>query len=347
MPEVMVDIFNDDAFSTIELTAAINAVDHIPGRAGEVAFAGVGEGVATLAVAIEQKDEALALIQTSARGAPADQVAGDKAVLKSVDIPQIKLEATIPIGAVQSVRQFGSTSAVVGPQSVINQRFAKMAGRHDLTLEYHRLGALEGAILDADGTTLINLFTLFGVAQESAVDFSDVFSDVETEGAPGVRSKCHDIARAMKRNLKGMWPNGANIWAFCGDDFFDALTESARVLKAYDGYEAAERRLGESYAHGVFYHGGIYWENYRGTDDNSTVAITAKDARLFPVGIPGLYAEYYAPADFLETANTIGLPRYAKIAPDGRFNRAVYLHTQQNPLPLCLRPKVLMRAYIS
>jgi len=50
---------------------------------------------------------------------------------------------------------------------------------------------------------------------------------------------------------------------------------------------------------------------------------------------------YNAPADFVETANTIGLPRYAKQAVDQQFARWVMLHVQSNPLPICTRPQVL------
>jgi hypothetical protein len=50
-----------------------------------------------------------------------------------------------------------------------------------------------------------------------------------------------------------------------------------------------------------------------------------------------------APADFVETANTIGLPRYAKQAADQQFARWVMLHVQSNPLPICTRPRVLLK----
>jgi hypothetical protein len=46
---------------------------------------------------------------------------------------------------------------------------------------------------------------------------------------------------------------------------------------------------------------------------------------------PGLFHQYNAPADFVETANTIGLPRYAKQAVDQQFARWVRLHVQCNP----------------
>jgi hypothetical protein len=70
----------------------------------------------------------------------------------------------------------------------------------------------------------------------------------------------------------------------------------------------------------------------------------ASKAYFFPVGVPGLFRQYNAPADFVETANTVGLPRYAKQAVDQQFARWVMLHVQSNPLPICTRPRVLIKA---
>ena len=105
-----IDIFNDDSFSEIQMTAAINEIDHVPGRAGELVFAGVGQGVDTLSVAIERIGEALTLIPTSTRGGPAPKERTDKRDLLSFDIPQIKLEDTIQASAVQNVREFGTSN---------------------------------------------------------------------------------------------------------------------------------------------------------------------------------------------------------------------------------------------
>jgi len=332
------DIFNDDAFSLVSLTAAINNLDFVPGRIGELAFAGVAEGVNSLTVSIEQRGQGLTLVQTSPRGGPAPKEVQDKGNIRPVSIPQIKIEDTIGAHQIQGVREFGSTDQLRGVTAVVNGQLQKMARRLDLTLEYHRLGAVQGVILDADGSTLTNLFTLFGVSQEAEVDFALSTSTTD------VRGKCAGVIRTMKRNAKTVIPATAKVWALCSDDFFDALISHANVKGVYDGYAAAERRLGESYVHGVFEFGGIFFENYQGTDDNSTVAIAAAKAKFFWTGVPGLFAEYYAPADFMETVNTVGLPRYAKIAPDPKFNRFVDLHTQTNPLPLCLRPRTLMKA---
>ena len=49
-------------------------------------------------------------------------------------------------------------------------------------------------------------------------------------------------------------------------------------------------------------------------------------------------------ADFVETAETIGLPRYAKQAVDQQFARWVMVHVQSNLLPICTRPRVLLKS---
>jgi hypothetical protein len=346
------EIFNDDAFSLIALTAAINNIDHVPGRAGELCFVGAGEGVATTTVSIESKSEALTLIQTSQRGAPAPKEKSDKANLRSVNIPQIKLEDTIGAHQIQGVRQFGSTDALVGAQDVVNGRMAKMSSRHDLTIENHRLGALKGLIKDADGSTLTNLFELFSITNDNtaagggATDASPkIFEfdmDSPSAGSEDIRVQNMEVIRWIKRHAKLIIPGGARFHALCSDGFFDKLISRDDVKAVYENTGEQQVRLGKNFEFGMFEFGGIIFENYQGTDDNSTVAIADGEARVFMTGVPGLYAEYFAPADFFETANTIGLPRYAKIAPDVRFNQYVELHTQQNPLPLCLRPQTLV-----
>lgn len=346
------EIFNDDAFSLVAMTAAINNIDHVPGRAGQLAFAGVGEGVATTSVAIESKDEALTLIQTSLRGAPAPKEKSDKAKLRNVNIPQVKLEDTIGAHQIQGVRQFGSTDALVGAQDVVNTQMGKMSRRHDLTIENLRLGALRGLIKDADGSTLQNLFTLFEITNDNSGDGGGatdaapkVFSydlDSPSSDSDDIRIKNMAVIRWIKRHAKTIIPGGAGYHAFCSDSFFDALISREDVKRVYENSAEQQIRLGKNYEFGIFEFGGVVYENYQGTDDGTTVTIADGTASVFPVGIPGLYAEYFAPADFMETVNTIGLPRYAKVAPDLRFNQFVEVHTQQNPLPLCLRPNTLV-----
>jgi hypothetical protein len=351
------DPFNDEKFSMSSLTAAINEIPHVPGRAGELVFTaeGVFKGVETVKVAIERMhDEGLTLIPTTTRTAPAPKEdVTRKRDLIDFEIPQIKLEDTIRSDSIQDVRMFGTENQLIGPEYVVNQQMQKMVLRHDLTLEHHRLGALMGQILDADGSVLTDLFATFGILNDDGFAEPQTFPHfLDSPGlgaADAIRIKCQNIARRMERKAKmGSLPNTALIWAFCGDDFFDTLISHPSVKEVWDGFGSAEAilRRGGNYAFGVFEFGGILWENYRGTDDQETVAIADDEARIFLTGVPGLYAEYFAPADFLDTVNTPGLRRYARLARDKQFNRWIEIHTQQNPLPLCLRPQTLMRATI-
>ena len=77
-------------------------------------------------------------------------------------------------------------------------------------------------------------------------------------------------------------------------------------------------------------------------DGNVRRFIAANEGHAFPMGTVETFATYFAPADFNETANTLGRPLYAKQEPR-KFERGTDLHTQANPLPMCHRPAVLVK----
>jgi len=61
-----------------------------------------------------------------------------------------------------------------------------------------------------------------------------------------------------------------------------------------------------------------------------------------------IFQTAFAPADFLEAVNTVGLPIYVKQAPDpSGLNRFVRLHSQSNPLALNTRPRAVVKLTIS
>jgi hypothetical protein len=344
------DIFNNDAFSLATLTAVINEEQHVPGKAGDLVFAGLGEGVSTTEIAFEIDTETLSLVPTSARGGPAPKNTQDKRKVIGVSIPHIKLEESIGAHQIQNVREFGSMSNLRGARGVIDKQIRKETRRMDLTLENLRLGALSGLVKDSDGSTLLNLFTLFNKS-ETSVDFNVAFT-----GTPDVRfNQLQILLQQLKREMfraLGADVTSARIYCLAGDNFFDKIVGNSNVKGIWDGWAMAEQRLASNYAWGDYLFGDVVFNNYRGTNDQTresagTVGIDPDEARFFFTGIPGLYEEYYAPADFMETVNTLGLPRYAKIAPADPFNRAVALHTQMNPLPVCLKPATLFKGTTS
>jgi hypothetical protein len=330
------DIFLGSAFSMVALTDAINKMPFVPGRIGQLGLFRE-QGVSTTAVMIEEREGALTLVETTSRGAPAVQHVPNKRKARSLTVPHVALEDTILADEVQNVRAFGSENQLEGVQAVVNQRLSEMASKMDATLEHLRVGAIKGQILDADGSAVIyDLFTEFGVSQHSEIDFD---LDNATPAPGAVKKKCHDIRRKIEDEL-GVVPYD-HIHAMCGPDFFDDLITHPEVEKAYERWlDGAFLRQGQ--ARGSFEYAGILFEEYRGRV-GSVDFTDASKAYFFPVGVPGLFRQYNAPADFVETANTIGLPRYAKQAVDQQFARWVMLHVQSNPLPICTRPRVLIR----
>src|SRR5690606_36590585 len=93
-----------------------------------------------------------------------------------------------------------------------------------------------------------------------------------------------------------------------------------------------------------FTYGGITWVNYRGTDDNSTVAVGTDKAKFFPVGAPGVFQVYYSPGESFDFVNTPGLPIYAMQIPDRDRNAWVRTEVYSYPLFVCTRPKMLQSA---
>ncbi len=325
----MLDIFRTDAFSLTSLTDAILKVPYKPGRIGSLGLFRE-RGITTTSVIIEEKDGRLSLIQTSPRGGPASTIGNQKRTARSFVVPHLERESTILADEVQNVRAFGSPDAAQGVQQVVNERLTDLRAMHEVTLEHLRAGAIKGLVLDADGSTLLDLFTGFNVSQSTA-EF-DLTADVRSQTV------------AVQRTVEGVL--GAEVVsgyrAFCGDEFFDALIEAESVKESLKYQESAVLR-GD--LRSGFLYGGVTFENYRGSL-GGTPFIASDEAYVFPQGT-SIFATYFAPADFVETVNTVGLPIYAKQAVDDEFNRWVKIHTQSNPLSICLRPDAVVKVTLA
>lgn len=344
--DTLVDVFNDDAFNAISLSAAISNMDHVPGMAGEYAFKGAATGVATLDVAIEMKDETIALIKEQPRGAPPEIEIKDKPRLLKFSAPHFPLDTSISADEIAKVRAFGGNE-LASVESVVLTQLVKMNRRLDYTMEFLRLGAVMGRVVGGSGDVLVDLFEEFGITNSLGQHAPETFDFDLMNPFADIQTLCMGLHRFIARNAKTEIPNSANVMGFAGDRFFDKFIRHPRVRETYAGTQAAAERLGGGLSFRAFEFGGIIFLNYRGSDDNQTIAIDDEEVRFFLSGVPDLWAEYYAPADFIETVNTEGLPRYAKIAPVRPHDKRVQIHTQMNPLPLCLRPKTLVRGVSS
>lgn len=336
----MLDVFNSDAFSVVSLTDAINKMKHVPGRLGEMGLFNES-GVSDTSVAIEEKSGQLVLVAPTARGGPGVTVDKSKRSMKKITVPHFEINDAVMAEEVQGVRAFGSETQVETVMGKVADRFnLTHIPSHNATEEFSRVGAVTGIITYADGSTL-NLYSEFGVAQIATINF-DLDNASPAEGA--LRKLCAGAIRTMSTELGGTPFSGAH--ALCGDNFFDDLMSHTEVRDTFKGWTEAQI-LRDGYVgpnksvYGQFEFGGIVWENYRGIVDGTTFVDT-DSCHIFPVGVPSLFRTYHAPADYVETVNTLGLPRYAKQY-TMQNGKGVHLDTQMNSLNICTRPRVLLQ----
>lgn len=331
MPDI--SIFSDDAFSVSTLTAAINDQPHMPSRLGDMGLFDE-EGIITTTVQIEKDGETLALVPAGERGTAGIVVEGSKRMLlpfNTVHLPQI---AAIKADEVQGIRAFGSTTELQSVQELVNKRLAKMRRRIDATHEWHRIGAVKGQVLDADGArVLLDVYERFGLQQQ-------VISFDLDKGDTKLRGKCAQLLDMLEDTLDGIAFSGVRVE--CGRNFWNTLVDHPAIAQTYLNTQLAGAMRNDPRENVEF--GGILFERYRGKVGGMAY-IGDDEAYAIPEGVPDLFLSRFAPADYMETVNTNGLPYYAKqeVMP---FNKGVQIEAQSNPLHLCTRPRSVIRLTI-
>ena len=331
------DIFNSDAFNMFSLTEAVQGIPFEPSLLGSMGLF-MPRPVTTISVGVERRNGVLTLIQTSERGSPFAKDTANRANIRDFRTSRIGKTSTIHSHELVGMRAFGTESDLATVQTEVAFRMDGLTSDLNVTLENHRLGAVQGIVLDADGSTIYNYYTEFGVSQPAEITFSN--AAVTTAGGM-IPFIDNNIKRPMLRAMGGTGI-GRPV-ALCGDTFFDWFTQHADVRNTYLNWQAAEM-LRESKAFESFSFGGVDWVNYRGTDDNSTVAVGLTKAKFFPSGVRGLFQQIMSPGESMEMVGTRGQERYAQILrdPSGR-DAFVDVEVATYPLFMCTRPEALLR----
>lgn len=327
----LADVFNSRLFETTSLTVAINEQAYLPNFLGELGVFNE-RGVTTTSVFVERKGETLQLVQSSERGAPGEPREPGKRVGIDFRAPRLVVPQSVMADEVQDVRAFGSPDQLQGVEAKRDEKLLKAARDLDLTLEYHRLGAVQGVVLDADGSVIFDLYDKFDIAEPDAVDF-DLGVD-ETD----IRVKATQVKRRLNEALGGARGLVSGIVALCGDAFWDGLIAHPELKATYLNQQAANQ-FREQSPLDDFRFAGIDWTNYQGYGD---VKIDDDEVRFVPLGVPDLFETVFVPADYVEAVNTIGLPRYAK-AELMKFGRGIEMESQSNPITYCTRPGALLK----
>ena len=330
------DIFEGDAFTIIELTRALENIPYKPAiLSGSNIFS--SRGVRTRSVMIESRDGTLALIPFSERGSAYESQIPERREMRAFVCRQFKKQDVLWASEIQSVRDFGSETAVQQVQAEVAHKLRRLRQDAEFTFEYHLLNGIQGLVKDPkDHATVVNYFTEFNITPADEIDF-DLDNTSPASGA--LRKRCQALIESVEESMGGLAAGAVQVRAECGSAFFADLVAHKEVRETYLNTAAAADLRGRVADEVSF--GGITFRRYRG---GNGFGVPTDKAFFYPEGIEGLFEIYHAPADTFETVNTLGLPLYARMIPDRDRDEWVRLEIESNPLPICTRPQVLRQA---
>lgn len=316
---------NESKFGVVPLTEAINELPVTPTLIRESGLF-LPEYLTTTYVDIESKNNELTLVKSQPRGNPGNPVRekrGDLKTFKTVHLPKDEL---VLADDVQNVRKFGSGQADT-VESKVNDKLAAMKSDLEYTREHMQLGAIQGKVIDADGSIIYDFNKEFGITRKA---FTIGLGTATTD----VNGKLDEVIRYISRNLGGDMAQGFVM--FASPEFMAALTGHAKIMELYARFENTSAQYRDGSTALTFRHKNIDFITYDylfGSD----VDIKPGEAHIVPKGTRKTMKEYFAPGDMNATVNTIAKPYYAireKLPNDKGWS----LHAQSNPLSVLLKP---------
>lgn len=331
----MINPFDASGFGLAEMTESLNLLPNTYGRINRLGLFS-DSGVSQTTVLIDIREGVMNLLPSVTRGGPATVANRDSRSLRSLIIPHIPHNDVVTPDDIQGIRAFGSADGSETLARVMDERLTRLRMKHAQTLEYMRLQALKGVLKDGAGVTLVNFFTEFNVVKKT-VDF------VLGTNTTDVAAKVREVKRHIAKNLNG--ENMTGVRAIVSPTFWDKFIKHDTVKDAYKFFSDTKGNpLREDMREGFSFN-GITFEEYDATftlaDGSTEDAFAASAGIAFPEGTSDTFKTHYAPANWMETVNTIGIPMYARqvARQDGT---GIDVMSQSNPLPLCRRPKVIV-----
>lgn len=339
----VLDVFNSDFFGVVSMTKALDLKPYVPKWLGSIGLFGQ-ESITTRIAVVEERHGRISLVPSSAWGT--NVTTEEPNLRKAIPflVPHYAQTNGLLASDVQGVRAFGQENQVETVAGRALEKTSQLRANIEMTKEFQRYGAIQGIVYDADMSTVIyNYFTAFGVTP-----VTEVF-ELSAADTGLIKQSCTNVIRKMHVSLGADMHTG--IIGLAGDAWFDAFVSNAEVKAAYnrwqDGAFLRNSQISgpQGYTVGAdnmpgFSFGGINFFNSR-AKIGATPFIDDDICQFFPTGVPGLFNEYLAPADYEETVNTPGLPFYAK-QERMKWDRGIEFEVQSNFMMICTRPGVLI-----
>jgi hypothetical protein len=216
-----------------------------------------------------------------------------------------------------------------------------------LTFEYMMLEMVKtGKFVDINGNVLIDC----GTEMRSQADIQNnvAFSipvetfDFTALANGDLREKLNTIARTIRRGSRGKFMGDTRIHVLVGDDFFDALGKNAEVRNHVSRNAQVEWVQGNNPWDTIEYAGFVF-ENYRGTDNQTTVDVELDEGHAFPTDTRGIFKHYVSHGESFADLGTVGREWYVDVNPDLVHDRYVDIEVASYPMLFCTCPDVLRK----
>lgn len=314
-----------ELFTVENLTESINRTEQTPGRIGELGLF-EEKRIDTTSVNIVEKNNSIMLVPAKPRGSEGTSLDNNKRKGESFPLVHLPMSGAVLADSVQNVKPFGGETREGMVQAKIDEELDRMRSSIDVTIEWQRMGALTGKILDHDGETIVDLFQKFGMTRfVKTLDFTK-----------NLRSQLMAAKRESKKAQGAIKAPRYRVLA--GPELIDEMLKSDDFKRAYERYDSGSA-LRDDVTGGISF-GSFIWEEYEGQVGDQEFVLP-NEGLLVPEGVRGMYRTYFGPADYEETVNTLGLPYYAKAEPM-KFGKGHELEAQSNTISINTAPRAVV-----
>lgn len=348
--ELTLDIFKNDAFSVTSLQRVVDKAPYAPQALGAMRLF-EPKPILTEQVLLYEKDGGYGLIPATERGSPWIQQIRRQGRLRALETIALRKQDTLRAGELMGVANAALPENIRlrTAQEITAERTQQLKTDLEATKELHRLSALQGKLLDADGTTvLVNFFTEYGIAEPATVNFD--FSAIAENGlAKFIQTNITDpIIDVLKAN--GRYRPGVTIGALVGDQFWYSLIGHADVVKRWLAMEQvrsiaiASNPLANLPTYDEIVIGNVRFMHYQGSSTGD-IDIGVNAAHFFPIGAPDVFNVYWSPGETLNDIQQPGRPEYLYVQPDVRDQMPSHVDffIAAYPLYACIFPSALLK----
>lgn len=339
----VLDLLTAPEFADDRLTDSINVAPLTTGRLARIGLFS-DRPIPTTYVRIAINNDDITIIPARERGGPPNENMRGARQRVLLEIPHFPLRDTVTPGDLQNIGAWGIPQQMNTLAGIYNEKLLAMRNKHDATHSHMDWGAIVGTVLDAEGKTLLDLWTEFSLTRPT-MNFALV------NAATDVAAKNRALKSAMGVALRGAPSTGVRI--FAGPTWYDAYVSHAKVLAALRAYPIAGQPNPEREdISDVFPFAGVTVERvdeefpYRQPDNTFLMRrpIPVNEAIAVPMGT-NFFPRFLAPPDTIFDANRAPSPssRIFVSTDDLPHGKGRDVWTESNVLPVCTRPAAIFQ----